>query len=382
MSSDGARPLLQSHLPREWRQALGLLVATRAALCCLGVMSRLLLQPYQEGYVAHYQHSALLDIWGVWDTGWYMGIALHGYAATPHTTLGSLGQADVAFFPLYPLLARWVGWAIRSDYLGGLLVSNVCLIGASVLLYHLARLDHDEATSLRAMRYLFVFPMAFVLSGFLTESLFLFLILACLYCARRERWLLCGTFGLLAALTRCMGALLLVPALYEYLGSRSFQHRRARWDVLCLLLIPLGTWLFGAFCYRLTGDFLAFSHVQAAWGRHWANPVDVLWSSVCSGNVTDCFWGGFAWVFLLVLLEGVGRIRRSYWLFGVAMIVAPLTTGSAMSMPRFLVPVFPLYLVLAGVTENGRIHAALLVCLALTQMCLMVFWTNAFLITV
>ena len=311
-----------------------------------------------------------------------MQIAHTGYDPSSQTAMALPGQSDFAFFPLYPLLSRLVGWIIRSDYIAGLLISNACLIAASVLLYRLARLDHDESTARRAVEYLYVFPMAFILSGFYTESLFLALILACMYCARTERWLLCGALGLLASLTRSTGVLLLIPVCIEYLSCRGFQWRRIRWDSASLLLIPLGVCLFGAYCYELTGDFLAFSHAQAAWGRGWSDPAWTLWSSLWGPGINERFSGWFALIFLIVLIYGVGTVRWSYWVLGLVLIVAPLATGSPMSMARFLVPIFPLYLVMARMSEEGRFHQAIVLFLALFQGCLMLLWTNGFVITI
>jgi hypothetical protein len=292
-----------------------------------------------------------------------------------------IGQTDVAFFPLYPELARWVGWAIGSDYLAGLLISNACLIGASILLYRLVRMDHDEPAARRAMGYLYLAPMAFLFSAFYTESLFLFLVLASFCCARRERWLLCGVFGLLAAQTRSTGVLVILPALVEYLSACGWKWRRIRPDLLYLLLIPIGTCLFGLYCYCLTGDFLAFSHVEAAWGHHWASPLPVLWSGLTAGDLTGRFCGWFSLAFLLVVLCGARRARPSYSLWALAMILAPLATGFVVSMPRYLAPVFPVYAICASVNQNSRFHQAMTIVLGLFQGCLMVFWTKGFLIT-
>ena len=367
----------------EWRAGLVLFLATRPCLTLLGVLSRAVLSRiHSPGAVPLYSPYASLSMWAVWDSDWYMRIALHGYNGIPRTNPGQVGMSDVVFFPLYPVLSRWLGWGIGSDYVAGLLISNACLVGASVLLYRLARVDYGEPAALRAMEYLYLFPMAFVFSAFYTESLFLFLVLASLYCARRERWLLCGACGLLAALTRSSGVLLVLPALLEYLSARDFEWRRIRPNVLCLLLIPLGTCLFGAFCYRLTGDFLAFSHVEAAWGRHWGNPGTVVWSSLTTSDLNGHFWGWFTLIFLLVVVCGVRRVRMSYWLWALAMIVAPLATGTVMSMPRYVVPVFPFYLICAGMSGNARFHRATMMALALFQGCLMVFWTKGFYITV
>ncbi len=43
----------------------------------------------------------------VWDAGWYISIAKHGYGWIPNLHKnGLLEQQNIAFFPLYPLLER------------------------------------------------------------------------------------------------------------------------------------------------------------------------------------------------------------------------------------------------------------------------------------
>jgi len=374
---------LLKRLDPAWRRAILLFISTRLALTVIGILSRTLFESSRHTrFVFHYSRFALLNIWGVWDTEWYMNIARSGYSGHIHTNPGNIGQADVAFFPLYPFLSRLLGYLTRSDYVAGLILSNLCLIGAAVILYKLVRLDDDEAVGLRAILYLFVFPMAFVFSGFYTESLFLFLILSSLYCARRERWMWAGAIGVLAALTRSTGVLLVVPLLWEYLAARQFQWRRTRPEILYTLLPVLGVCLFGAECYHLTGDFLAFSHVQAGWGRHWANPLQVLWESLFSGDINNLFAGWLTLMVLILLLNFSDRLRFSYWIFGILAIAAPLCTGEMMSMPRFLLPVFPIYILLAKLPGGNLRDEILPIALALLQGCLMIFWTNAFFITI
>ena len=144
-------------IPRPARQILLLLVLTRLALTGIGCVSRLLLDPiHGEQYAPWiYSDHLWLDIWGVWDTGWYLEIAEEGYSTTPRAEGAAAGQKNLAFFPLYPLLARAVSVVTAGDaFLAGLLLSNVCLIVICFLFYRLTRLDWDEATSTRAVKYL------------------------------------------------------------------------------------------------------------------------------------------------------------------------------------------------------------------------------------
>src|SRR5437762_2130602 len=60
--------------------------------------------------------NTLVEPWHRWDSGWYMKIALYGYAADDGT---------IIFAPLYPALVAVAGALVGDALLGGLLVSSV-----------------------------------------------------------------------------------------------------------------------------------------------------------------------------------------------------------------------------------------------------------------
>ena len=108
-----------------------LFLSTRIILTLIGVLSRILLGPYHgKEYVWIYSDTLWLDIWGVWDTGWYLSIAVDGYSAAP--ILGS--QANYAFFPLYPFLMKLLGFVIMDNYISGIIISNISLLISCVFL--------------------------------------------------------------------------------------------------------------------------------------------------------------------------------------------------------------------------------------------------------
>ena len=132
----------------------------------------------------------LLNPWAHWDGVWYIKIATTGYAD---------GDGSTAFFPLYPMLLRWLGVLFRGNFVStGIVISLVCYAGCVWLLYRLAKEDFDDGVASRAVVYLAIGPLSFFLQAVYTESLFLFLSLACFVCAREGRWRLAGFTGLLA----------------------------------------------------------------------------------------------------------------------------------------------------------------------------------------
>ena len=126
-----------------------------------------------------------------WDAVWYLSIADGGYG-------DSSDKAKAVFYPLYPLLAKVVGFVVGSSLIGGLLVSLGCFLAALVLLRKLAELELGARDGRATVLLVAFFPSAFFFSGIYSESLFLLLSVGALLAARTERWAWAGVAGALA----------------------------------------------------------------------------------------------------------------------------------------------------------------------------------------
>ena len=304
-------------------------------------------------------------LWNVWarkDAGHFRYIALFGYTDWWRT----------AFFPLYPLLERSMLFFTQSPYIAGLLISNSVGLLMLVVLYRLVNEDFGQQRAMRTVLYLSVFPTAFFFAAAYNESLFVCLTLLSFYYMRRGRWWLAGIFGCLASLTRSAGLLLLVPFAYEYLYQHQFNVKKFRIDTLSGGLIALGTGLFALYCYVTFHDALAFSHAQAQWLRQLHAPWDAFLltihyigstgflSFIALHNLLDLVPDLF--MLVIVILSFVGPWRMpphliSYSLYALisyvffqlfpVMNAFPLT-----SVPRFLLELFPAFIVLAGIGKH------------------------------
>lgn len=313
-----------------------------------------------------------------------MDISQHGYTpVSPDQVISQ--QTNIVFFPLYPLLMRFLGSVTGNNYLAGLIISNFCLIVSCVYLYRLAKLDSDEDSAIKSIKYLLLFPVSFILSGVFTESLYLALTLMCFYYARTGKWHLAGITGFFLSLTRSVGVLVILPLLYEGLMPLLRENKNlkslinSRHKILPLLylsLIPLGTIFFMIFNYYLTGDFMAFTHAQVMWQRHAGNPLDFLINGF-HRNIYTAFEAVFAAIVIFVLILFYKKIRFSYWLFCMYSIFVPLSTG-IQSMPRFILVIFPIYILFADITKSRVSEDLITLSFALLQGFLMVFWTNSF----
>ncbi|EFH89609.1 mannosyltransferase family protein [Ktedonobacter racemifer] len=307
--------------------------------------------------------------WGHWDVGHFIYLAQNGYTESWRT----------AFFPLQPMLMVAISPIIHNPLIASMFVSNVAFLVLLVVLYQLAREDFDQDRAERVTLYLAVFPTAFFLATGYNEALFLCLALLCFYNLRRGHWLLAGLFGFLASLTRSAGLFLLVPFVYEYARQHQFALRRLfQPAVLSMGLIPLGTALFAAYCYSRFGDPLAFSHAQAYWNRQLTFPWVGVFDSIqaiqhSSGflsfqslrNLIDLGCDLLILSLLVLCLVGPWRFPRAYlsyilyalvlWLF-FHLVPNSDKRFALESMSRFMLELFPAFLLLATLGRNKYVH--------------------------
>ena len=212
-----------------------------------------------------------------WDGLWYTEIADLGY--------GSFPSANPAYWPLYPWLmeggSRLTG--IPFEVVGWIL-SNIFFVIGLGFVYALVRIDFPEHIARITLWVLALFPMALFFSAVYTESLFLMLAAGALYFARTRSWALAGILGLLAALSRSNGVMLLLPFAVLFVQQYGWSPRR--WlttglaSAVFAILPIVGPVLF--YVYLNAEDIPqtvtnpAFVEVQGQWWRYPAPPWDTL----------------------------------------------------------------------------------------------------------
>lgn len=324
--------------------------------------------------------SLPLDVWGRYDTFWYLDVAAHGYrAAAPFGD----GQANLAFFPLFPWLARaghallpgaWQGEAAR--YLVGLAIANGAALAGLAVLYLAVREElGDPAAAGRAVRYLLLWPAGFFLSAVYSESLFLLASAGALHASRRGRWGLAALAGLAAGLCRPTGALLSLPVAWIWARERT-GPRLPPAGALAAAAPVAGIGLHAAWLWRVTGDPLALFHAQAAWGRTLAAP----WTTLVAPRAFHPWLGPLEWTataLFLALPFLLLRWRRPAWaLWSLACVAPVLLSGTLMSAPRLLLAAFPAFAVLGRLGAAPWVDRVVTVAFAVLQTAVFIAWSR------
>jgi hypothetical protein len=301
----------------------------------------------------------LFTAWERFDALWFLRIADSGYR---------VGDGSAAFFPLYPVTIRAVSILLLGrPFAASVLVSNAAFFGALVVTYRLTSMEFDERRARTTVVLIAFFPTSYFFLMPYSESLFLLLAVSAFWGARRGRWVLAGTCGALAALTRSVG-LVLVPALaVEALHRRAEGRGRAWPGLLAAGVTGLGTLAYLGWWQAKTGDLFAPFSKQQNWDREFSWPWVTLWNGTRTalrlvGTSTGGYWL-VDWLIVVLVLAmsaiALVRYRPSYGVYLLGSLVIPLTFVFAdrplMSMPRFALTMFPAFWAGAELADRFRI---------------------------
>jgi Mannosyltransferase (PIG-V) len=285
--------------------------------------------------------SAAINMWSHFDGSWYLSIARDGYRFSP------TAQSNAAFAPLYPMLMRiggqLFGGSDAAILLAGILISNLALLTAVAYLVALMRLEgHDDAAA-RTAWYLLIFPTSFFFSAVYPMSLFLALATGAFYHARRGQWSIAAMLTALATLSRPDGVLLSAGLALEYF----LQHRLAiRRDILWLASGPATLLAWMAFQWHQFGNPLAFVAAQRQWDP---SPIQTVIHSSRAGLQLGC-----AGLFIILVILCLRFLRPSYTLFAASMLAVMLSAARFWSITRFVIVLFPAFMVLGILGRRWR----------------------------
>ncbi|QHC34859.1 hypothetical protein [Komagataeibacter xylinus] len=222
-----------------------------------------------------------------WDCYWYRDIILHGYTPQTYLSLAHIGKAAWPFFPLFPALTAGV------KALTGLTAEGAALLVNQTLFFFMVALSALYYRKFICNQKTYVFIIALCLSPFslwskiqYTECIYGIITVLTFYFARDRKYIPLIICSFLAALTRPTGVLL-VSTCSAYLMLDALKTRNLNaflngaWPIA---VGSLGLSLYMLYLYYLTGDALAFSHMQSSWGRHFMFPGGWIIEAITHGH--------------------------------------------------------------------------------------------------
>jgi hypothetical protein len=168
-------------------------------------------------------------------------------------------------------------------------------------------------------------------------------------------------------MTRSVG-ILLVPAL----AIEAFSQGRRGRDLLPRLIssaaVAAGPLLYSFYWKVQFGDFWAPVHAQRNWGRDISWPWTTLSRAITYAGQLGSYWLVdllVAGAVLVAVAAGIRWLRPTYLLYAVASLLLPLCysvhSRPLLSMPRFVIVIFPAFWVLARATERRFLPESLVI---------------------
>jgi Gpi18-like mannosyltransferase len=354
---------------------IAVFLISRIALAVIAVIAETIIPgPVGAKFYHAVPDNIWLDVWARWDSAFYLEIANQGYALTLRE------PSSAAFFPLYPILINFVKMIVNNTVLAGLIVSHLCFLAALITIHRLTELEfRDTPTANRAILYIAIFPTSLFFGAIYTESLFLLLSSLMFLFARKRLWAWAGIVGLLAASTRIVGITLLLPVLLEWWRSR--EPRRDWFGLFWIAMIPIGLISQMVFLERAFGDPITFWTTQESFNRIGINPINAL-----ARDLEPMFKGGvFPWNVVvdlsafalamttaIVAFKPLGSSYTTYTLLGV---LIPLSGGTG-SLARYVVVLFPVFMMLARWSNRSSVHWAALIVFSMGLIALTTLFVN------
>jgi len=298
--------------------------------------------------------------WFRWDAKYYIWATSRGF---------SVEDGSASFHPLLSLLAKPIFYLTGSPLFGLLLIATFATLALYCCFYRLAQLDLNDEFAFRATVLLAVFPGSYVFYAPYTESLFLLFSVLLFYFARQRRWLLAGTCGALATLTRQQGLFLIVPLVMELWAAKE----RKPLALASIALIPLayGLWI----VYRTFALADSYADLSSFHGLIYSTVISPsahrvvaeqdflfplhalylalvkLWQVHNVPTITDLILGG---IMVSITIISWRHLRNSYRVYVLIILIVSFcyhtgmqVTSPYMGLPRHLLLAFPVFIGLA-----------------------------------
>ncbi len=360
------------------RAVLTAFIVTRVMIGFIIFVSAIII-PMESGTFSYADpNNLILDGLIRFDSWWYTNIIEHGYSVGNVET-GQ--QGTVAFFPLYPLLVQMAAVLTGNIFVAGVLVSHVALLIALGYVYALTQLEFDSATAARAVFYVAGAPTAVFFSAMYTESLFVALVAATFFYARKAQWDRAAVAGAFAAATRNTGVLLAAVIALEGLHHYGFRFRPPSWgraalvpfirrqanavlsswpSLIAAAIVPVGLIAYMAYLSNTFGDPLAFINAQATFGRDVSasGAANVVSRTIRRLNFGSQFFAGQTNArtivdtlatlgFGAIILALPFKLRPAHAVFTGLTLLVPLASGTVSSMTRYVLMLVPCFMLLA-----------------------------------
>jgi hypothetical protein len=316
----------------------------------------------------------LLTSYETWDAQHYLYLAAHGY---------SPGIQSNAFYPLFPLIVRFLAFSGLPYWTVGLILSNGLSLGASAFFYLFVKNIWDEKIAFQSCLWSLAFPTAFYSGLLYTESLFLFLTLTFFYYFQQGRLFPSTCCAFLLPLSRPTGVMVSLALLVGGKAGPVGNKQTIVGRVLPVVTVFVGFIIYLLLMKILTGDYFSGfsalgSFVNQSHIEHFLRPWNWFMENFIHNpytlNMPQTSFLNRA-MFLIVVLTlpllypNVGKKLFAYTL---VLGIVPALSTNLMSYIRYASVLFPFFILAALKIKEGRVQNLILSICFLVQAFLLI----------
>lgn len=372
---------LLKKIPAQYLEIVGFVLLIKLLLLILGSLAFSTLPFAQKNYEANFhfpvKEKATILPFKTWDSQHYIFLAEHSYKKDAESN---------RFFPLYPFLISIFNVIFKNSIISGLLLSLFFSLGSAILMYEIAiKILKSQKKALFSVILLFSFPSAFYLSLIYPESLFLFLILLFFYSFEKRKIFGLSIAALLLPLTRPTGMFIIFPLLFCIFALKGNNYnvsiptfnkplKLSFSPYYLLVALPI----LGILSYFLLMNlflhdpFVAINGQSKIAGWDIRNVVDpmamiknIFISNISLHGFANSIFDRIFFIFFCILLPFIyKKMSRPYFIIALFMGFVPML-GNFISYMRYLLPVFPIFIVLSCYFEENKFYTIKYALLAL-----------------
>ncbi len=309
--------------------------------------------PLQDNFIGgrhgNYLGNPLLWSGVNFDGEHYLTIAQKGYESLTYF-----------FFPVYPMLVSFFGNFFGRDsqslaYIG-IIISHISFLASLIGIWKLTLMEYNKKIARATILTILFFPTSFFFVSFYTESIFLMLVVWSFYFFRRKQYLLAAILGGVSSATRVIGSILAV----SYFASlyKSGKYRL----MIYLPIVFLGILLYMYYMKMKTGDPLEFLNTISLFGQQRSSQLILLpqvfyryifkiFPSLNYSYFPNVFSTLLEFVsailFLVLSTFGFWKLKIDYAIYLFLGYIIPAFAGSFSSMPRYVLVLFPGFILLS-----------------------------------
>ncbi len=295
-----------------------------------------------------------------WDGKHYLSIALNGYEAFPCPDSPQYICGNVGWFPLYPILAGFVGKIFRAialDFRYGLIVANLLFLWLGLLvMFRLVTNLFDESVALWSIILLLTFPTAFYFLTAFPYALFFLLAVTAIWMLDSGRYLWSAIAIGLLSITYPSGVVIVLAVIWFTVTQFKNLNRVRLWQ-LSAIPIASGLALLIYCLYNLYTfhDFFLYVTFQSKpyYAHSLSFPLFPIIRTLLGQEPSATVFQPqlisimLIIVILLSILFYTKSLPKHWLIYMIGMLLFTPTMGSTVSYYRHIIVAFPLFVMIA-----------------------------------